>query len=84
MLLYDAEGAPSHWFTLSRLKTPSFWYFNPGMLGPHHFHELAPVEGPVLILATIALYGILDRAFTISGTPSTIAEKEMASVDRKP
>jgi hypothetical protein len=69
MLLYEAPGSPSHWFSLSRLKTPSFWYFSPGILGPHHFHELAPTEGPVLILATIALYGMLDRRLKILAEP---------------
>jgi hypothetical protein len=66
MLLYEAPGSPNHWFSLSRLKTPTFWYFSPNILGPHHFHELSPIEGPILILATIALYGVLDRALKIS------------------
>ncbi|MGD1091734.1 MAG: hypothetical protein ABSB35_07045 [Bryobacteraceae bacterium] len=66
MLLYEALESPSHWFSLSRLKTPTFWYFSPNILGPHHFHELSPIEGPILILATIAVYGVLDRTFEIS------------------
>lgn len=80
MLLYEAEGSPSHWFSLSRLKTPTFWYFSPSILGPHHFHELSPIEGPILILATIALYGVLDRAFRISATPSTGAQEALARI----
>ena len=43
MLLYEAPAAPSHWFAVSRLKTTSFWYFNPVIFGPNHFHEMAPV-----------------------------------------
>lgn len=82
MLLYDAPGAPSHWFTLSRLKVPTFWYFNPYLLGPHHFHELSPVEGPILILATIALYSVLDRAFIVNRAPSRSVEKEIPRAKR--
>lgn len=78
MVLYEAEGGPSHWFSLSRLKTPTFWYFSPNILGPHHFHELSPVEGTILILATIALYGMLDRTFAISPGLSTRVEQEVA------
>ena len=65
VLIYEAPGAPPHWFALSRLKTSSFWYFNPVIFGPNHFHELAPVEGIVLILATIALYAPLDRRLNL-------------------
>jgi hypothetical protein len=78
MLLYEVEGGPSHWFSLSRLKTPTFWYFSPNILGPHHFHELSPVEGTILILATIALYGLLDRFLSISPGPSAGTEQEAA------
>ena len=61
VLMYEAPGAPTHWFALSRLKTDTFWYFSPVILGPHHFHELAPLEGTILILATIVLYAPLER-----------------------
>jgi hypothetical protein len=77
MLLYEAEGSASHWFSLSRLQTPTFWYFSPVILGPHHFHELSPIEGVILILATIALYGLLDRNFRISA-PGKSAREEIA------
>ena len=50
---------------MSRLKTASFWYFNPTIFGPNHFHELAPIEGMLLILATIALYAPLDRRLSL-------------------
>jgi hypothetical protein len=78
MLLYEAEGSASHWFSLSRLETPTFWYFSPNILGPHHFHELSPAEGTILILATIALYGLLDRTLAISPGPSAAVEQEAA------
>ena len=61
VVMYEAPGAPPHWFALSRLKTTTFWYFSPQILGPHHFHELAPLEGTILILATIVLYAPLER-----------------------
>jgi len=70
VLMYEAPGAPPHWFALSRLKTDTFWYFSPVILGPHHFHELAPLEGTILILATIVLYSPLEtilRKFLKSG-----------------
>lgn len=66
MLLYEAAGSPPHWFSLSRLRTPTFWYFSPVILGPHHFHELAPVEGTILLLVTIAFYSLLDRNVRIT------------------
>jgi hypothetical protein len=66
MALYDAPGSSDYWFSLSRLSTPTFWYFSPVILGPHHFHELSPVEGPILILSTIALFALLDRNLRIS------------------
>jgi len=71
VLLYEAPGAPSHWFALSRLKTASFWYFDPGIFGPRHFHELTPVEGTVLILGTIAIYALLDRKLNVAPKPAT-------------
>jgi hypothetical protein len=65
MVLYEAPGLAPHWFAVSRLKTVSFWYFSPVILGPHHFHELSPLEGPVLILVTIAIYGVLDKKLKV-------------------
>jgi hypothetical protein len=70
LLIYEVPGAPSHWFAVSRLKTASFWYFNPITFGPNHFHEMAPVEGMLLILATIALYALLDRKLRIVPKPA--------------
>lgn len=64
ILVYSAPGAP-YWFALSRARPPEYWYVNP-LFGPHKFHELSPIEGPVLILATIAVYALLDRRVRIS------------------
>jgi hypothetical protein len=57
MGLYDE---PHRWFTLSRVRMPSFWFLVPAN-GPNKYHTLSPIEGPILILATIALFSILDR-----------------------
>jgi hypothetical protein len=70
VLVYEDPLAPSHWFAVSRLKTTSFWYFNPVIFGPNHFHEMAPIEGMLLILATIALYALLDRKLTVVPKPA--------------
>jgi hypothetical protein len=68
MRLYSNPAA-HYWFALSRDKPPQYWYVNP-LFGPHKFHELSPVEGPVLILATLALYAQLDRRLRISAVPA--------------
>lgn len=65
MLIYSTKSSAHYWFALSRDKPPQYWYMNP-LFGPHKFHELSPIEGPILILATLALYGILDRRLRIS------------------
>lgn len=70
LLVYEAPGAPPHWFALSRLKTESFWYFQPIVLGPHYFHELMPPEGILLILVTIALCAVLDRRWRVLAKPA--------------
>jgi hypothetical protein len=60
MLLYEDKANSHYWFALSRDKPPEYWFRNP-LFGPHKFHTLSPVEGPILILATLALYAVLDR-----------------------
>lgn len=68
MTLYDdtnpnpmsGHSATGHWFTLSRVRMPAFW-FQVVANGPNKYHTLSPVEGPILILMTIALFAILDR-----------------------
>lgn len=64
MQLYQDQAKP-YWFALSRLKDPAYWVVVRAN-GPHLYHTLTPIEGPILILATIALYGILDRRLQIS------------------
>jgi hypothetical protein len=59
MLLYQDTTDTRAWFALSRVKFPSFWFQVPAN-GPNKYHTLSPIEGPILILATIALYSILD------------------------
>lgn len=64
MGIYAAPGA-HYWFELSRHKPPQYWYVNP-LFGPHKYHELSPIEGPVLILVTLAVYALLDRRVSVS------------------
>ena len=68
MLLYKDAANPHYWFALSRVKLPAFWFIVPAN-GPAKYHTLSPIEGPVLILATIALYATLDRRLRISLEP---------------
>ncbi len=65
MVLYADETNPNHWFALSRVRMPTFW-FQVIANGPNKYHTLSPIEGPMLILATIALYAILDRRVKLS------------------
>jgi hypothetical protein len=64
MVLYEQANS-SHWFALSRVKMPAFW-FQVVANGPNKYHTLSPIEGPILILATIAVYAWLDRRIKIS------------------
>jgi hypothetical protein len=57
MALHQDDPHP-HWLALSRQKTP-FFSIVPA-LGPHHVHELAPLEGTLLILLTIGVYTALE------------------------
>jgi len=68
MVLYKDAANPHYWFALSRVKLPAFWFIVPAN-GPAKYHTLSPIEGPVLILATIALYATLDRRLRISLEP---------------
>ena len=65
MVLYEAPDAAPHWFSLSRQTKLPFW-FSIGFLGPRTFHELTPIEGPLLNLAGIALYALIDRRVRIT------------------
>lgn len=59
MQIYEVKTEP-HWFALSRMTPHPFW-FNDPTWGPHTTHILTPTEGPVLIVATLTLYAILER-----------------------
>jgi hypothetical protein len=59
MVLYKDPADSHSWFALSREKPEKFLAIVP-MNGPRKYHELSPIEGPLLILTTIALYSILD------------------------
>ena len=65
MLLYKDPENHTYWMALSRLKAQSFWFFDETW-GPKKFHTLTPVEGPVLLLAALAFYAVLDRKLAIS------------------
>lgn len=65
MLLFDDKADARHWFALSRFRAPAFWFLVPAN-GPDKYHTLSPIEGPILILATIALYAVVDRRVNIS------------------
>lgn len=66
MLLFEDKANHSYWFALSRLRPQSFWFFDVTW-GPKTFHTLAPLEGPVLLLGLLAVYGFLDWKFAFSG-----------------
>ena len=65
MLLFEDKADTRHWFALSRFRAPEFW-FQVVTNGPNKYHTLSPIEGPLLILATIALYALIDRRVKIS------------------
>lgn len=65
MTLYEAPGASPHWFSLSRQTKLPFW-FSIGFLGPRTFHELSPMEGPIVNLLGISLYALIDRRYRIA------------------
>jgi len=64
MRLHDDKANPRYWFSLSHSDPSMPWLFH-RIWGPHMFHELLPVEGPLWILATIAIYALLDRRLAI-------------------
>jgi hypothetical protein len=65
MMLYEAPNAPRHWFSLSRQHDLPFWFSAPNFLGPRTFHELSPVEGPILLLITLAVWSLVDRRWRV-------------------
>jgi hypothetical protein len=65
MLLFEDKADTRHWFSLSRFRAPTFWFQVPAN-GPDKYHTLSPIEGPILILATIALFAFVVRRVRIS------------------
>jgi hypothetical protein len=78
MVLYNDAANPNYRFALSREKLPAFWFVVPAN-GPAKYHTLSPIEGPILILATIALYATLDRRLQILGEPKPNGSAQCAS-----
>lgn len=66
MAIYEAPGAPPHWFSMSRQTHLPFWFSAPNFLGPRTFHELSPIEGPIFLLTAFAAFSLLDKYFQIS------------------
>jgi hypothetical protein len=64
LLLYKNDALP-YWIALSRLRMPGFWFFDETW-GPKVFHTLTPVEGPILLLAALAFFAVLDAKLKIS------------------
>jgi hypothetical protein len=67
MLLFEDKADTRHWFVLSRFRAPAFW-FQVVANGPNKYHTLSPIEGPILILGTIAVYALLDRWVIVGQT----------------
>jgi hypothetical protein len=65
MLLFEDKADTRHWFVLSRFRAPAFW-FQVVANGPNKYHTLSPIEGPLLLLATIGVYALIDRYVRIS------------------
>jgi hypothetical protein len=65
MRLFADKADKHYWFALSRFQAPTFW-FQVVLNGPNKYHTLSPVEGPILILATIGLYAAIDRRVNFS------------------
>lgn len=62
LALYDEHSDPRHWFVMSRKIPQAFWFFDETW-GPRTIHNLSPIEGPILIVLTIAAYAVLDHRF---------------------
>jgi len=67
MLLSEDQSNPHYWFALSRFRPQAFWILVHAN-GPKWYHTLSPVEGPILILATIAAYAVLDRRVALAAS----------------
>jgi hypothetical protein len=65
MLLFENKADKWHLFSLSRFKAPTFWFQVPAN-GPNKYHTLSPVEGPILLLATLGIYALIDWRVKVS------------------
>lgn len=83
MVLYEAPGAPPHWFSLSRQTKLPFW-FSVDFLGPRKFHELSPLEGPIVVLAGLGIYALLDRRVKLAMSPVSTVYQPESGVRREP
>jgi hypothetical protein len=61
-VIYQDAQRTDYWFALSRLPSRGFWFYDETW-GPRTIHQIAPLEGPILLLALVAAYWPLDRAF---------------------
>lgn len=61
VVAYQDENT-HHWIALSRLRPKGFWFFD-ATWGPRRIHTLSPLEGPLLLAATLAVYSLLDRRY---------------------
>ena len=68
MRLHDDKVNTHYWFSLSH-SDPSMPWLLQRAWSTHKFHELVPVEGPILILTTLAIYAALDRRLRVSIEP---------------
>lgn len=65
MLLVQDKSNAHYWFDLGRFQAPAFWA-QIVTNGPYTYHTMTPLEGVVLIYATIACYAAIFRKYVIS------------------
>lgn len=65
MRLVEDQNTSHYLFALGRFRASSFWA-QVVTNGPFKYHTLTPPEGLGLLLATIALYGLILRKWVIS------------------
>lgn len=61
-VVYQDPSRSDYLFAISRLPKQGFWFFD-ATWGPRTIHAIAPLEGPVLLLGLLFLYGQLDRKY---------------------
>lgn len=63
--LYEDKADPNYWFSLSRMRNKSFWFYD-ATWGPRTVHTIAIEEGLVIVLLILALYSLFDRRHEVS------------------